>query len=100
MPKPLASTSSHNYTLLTMEEKISVITVYDHTKSKAFPWRLKWRGRVYQISKIGYHHTRESGRTLYHIFSVSAGNLYFRLSLNTATLFWILEETYDDSSSS
>lgn len=81
-----------------MQENISVITVYDHTKAKAFPWRLKWRGRIYTVTKIGYHHTRESGSALYHIFSVSAGNLYFRLSLNTTTLFWTLEDTMDSMS--
>lgn len=81
-----------------MRESISVITVYDHTKSKAFPWRLKWRGRIYTITKIGNHHTREHGATLYHIFSVSAGNLYFRLSLNTVNLSWMLEETFDGES--
>ena len=81
-----------------MNERVSVITVYDHANRKAFPWRLKWRGRIYTVTKIGNHHTRESGRTLYHIFSVSAGNLYFRLSLNAATLFWTLEDTFDGES--
>lgn len=81
----------------TINEKASVITVYDHTNGKAFPWRIKWRGRVYPVTQIGYHHTRKHGNTLHHIFSVTAGSLYFRLDLNTQTLAWIIEEISDDT---
>lgn len=79
----------------TLHEKASVITVYDHTNGKTFPWRIKWRGRVYTVTQIGYHHTLEHGSTLHHIFSVVAGSLYFRLNLNTLTLIWQVEEVTD-----
>jgi hypothetical protein len=78
-----------------MNERISVITVYDQIHNKAYPWRLKWRGRVYTVREVGYHHTRESGTTLCHIFSVTAGALFFRLKLDTSTLFWTAEEVLD-----
>ncbi|HVZ58522.1 MAG TPA: hypothetical protein VG935_02115 [Patescibacteria group bacterium] len=81
-----------------INEQASVITVYDHLKGTTQPWRIKWRERVYQVSEIGYHHTRESGTTLYHIFSLSAGSLFFRLSLNTQTLVWRIEEVADRES--
>jgi len=80
-----------------MHERVSVITVYDHLKGTTIPWRVKWNGRVYQVSQLGLHHTREDGSTLHHIFSVVAGSLLLRLDLNTKTLVWTLEETTDNN---
>ncbi len=78
-----------------INEKASVITVYDNENGKAYPWRIKWRGRVYTVTQIGYHHTREHGSTLHHIFSVVTSTLYFRLNFNTVTLSWMIEEVMD-----
>ncbi len=39
----------------TINEKISVVTVYNREKRTALPWRLKWQGRVYTITHLGYH---------------------------------------------
>ena len=78
-----------------MKEKASVITVYDHTNGKAFPWRIKRGGRVYTVSQIGYHHTREDGRTLHHIFSVTTDSLYLRLDFDTQTLSWLITDSSD-----
>jgi hypothetical protein len=41
------------------------------------------------------HHTFKSGRILFHVFSVASKSLFFRLVLNTDTLFWRLEEISD-----
>lgn len=56
------------------------------------PRWVKWRGRIYQIKKIGLHHTYRKGRTLFHIFSVATKTVFFRLKLNTDNLSWRLEE--------
>lgn len=74
----------------------SVITVYDQRKRRTTIWRIKWQGRVYQVTTHGYHYTLEQGSTLCHIFSVVAGSLLFRLKFNTRTLQWSVEETYDN----
>ncbi len=76
-----------------INEKISVITIYD--KKNVLPFRIKWQGRVYDISKIGFHHKIKEGTRLFHIFSVTDGNLDFRLKFDTETLHWILEEVSD-----
>ncbi|MBI5044373.1 MAG: hypothetical protein HZC02_00395 [Candidatus Levybacteria bacterium] len=81
-----------------MEEKASVITVYDAINGKTFPWRIKWRGRIYTITQIGNHHTLAHGNTLHHIFSVVADSMYLRLNLNTNTLSWKVEEASDGES--
>lgn len=78
-----------------INEKVSVVTIYDREKRTAVPYKLKWHGRVYKITNIGYHHTAREGRTLNHIFSVTDGNLAFRLRLDTETLSWTLEQVSD-----
>lgn len=78
-----------------MHERVSVITVYDHLKGTTLPWRVKWKGRVYQVSQLGLHHTRQDGNTLHHIFSVVASGLLLRLDLNSLTLVWHLTDTQD-----
>ncbi|MFZ5845678.1 MAG: hypothetical protein ACOY0S_04390 [Patescibacteria group bacterium] len=59
---------------------------------KVYPAILFWRGRRYAITKVGLHHTVKEGRTLFHIFSVTDGNTYFKLQLDTETLSWKLLE--------
>jgi len=79
----------------TINEKISVVTVYNRDKRTVLPWRLKWQGRVYTVTKLGYHHTMRVGRVLHHIFSVATDSMFFRLNLDTETLSWTLEEVSD-----
>lgn len=79
-----------------IQEPVSVDLVFNSQTKKVYPYRLLWRGKVYQIKKIGLHHFFHQGKTLFHIFSVSSDNLFFRLSLNTENLHWTLEEIADD----
>jgi len=83
-----------------MHERASVITIYDHTKGTTIPYSLKWQGRVYRVTELGFHHTRKDGTTLCHIFSVLAGSVYFCLNLNTTTLSWMIEQVSEEGLSS
>ena len=77
---------------------VSVAAVFDH-KGRAFvPRKVLWEGREYGVEKIGFHHTFRQGRTLYHVFSVAAEALFFRLVLDTETLLFSLEEIADGES--
>jgi hypothetical protein len=76
-------------------EKVSVITVYDRTKGLNMPVKVKWQGRVYPITKLGYHHKFKAGRTLIHVFSVCNDDLAFRLEFDTDNLQWVLQEISD-----
>ena len=78
-----------------IHEPISVVAIYDRVRNEVTPWRIKWQGRVYTISKIGFHHTIHEGRILQHIFSVTDGNTAFKLKHDTETLHWTLEEVSD-----
>lgn len=59
------------------------------------PLSLHWSARDYHVSQVGLHHTYRVGRVLHHIYSVLAGELFFRLNLDTETLHWTLEEVSD-----
>lgn len=74
---------------------VSVKMFYDHKKHLVLPVEVGWNGRVYAIRKIGLHHAFRKGRNLYHVFSAAADTLFFRLVLDTETLFWKLEEISD-----
>lgn len=78
-----------------VDTAVSVKLVFDHKKRLALPVEVGWNGRTYPIRKIGLHHTFRKGRNLYHVFSVVGDTLFFRLVLDTETLFWKLEEVSD-----
>ena len=69
-----------------IDEKISVNLINRE------PTGFFWRGRSYNLTKVGLHHTFREGRVLLHIFSVTDGNTFFKLQLNTETLQWKLVE--------
>jgi hypothetical protein len=70
-------------------EPVSVALVFKHATAEVAPVQVSWRGRMYKITKIGFHHTFRDGRTLIHVFSVVAGNFFMRLKQVTglAALF-------------
>ena len=74
---------------------VSVTFTYDSDENKCLPKSLVWNGRLYAIRQIGFHHTFREGRTLYHVFSVVASTLFFRLIFNTESLAWRIEEISD-----
>lgn len=84
--------------LETINEKISVITVHNQQTHTVMPAKIKWQGKVYIITKIGYHNKIWDGRTRKHIFFVSTGVMDFRLSYDTENLVWTLEEVTDGNS--
>ena len=78
-----------------LNESVSVSLSYDSEKKRVYPKWVVWNKRLYAVNKVGLHHTVRQGRTLYHIFSVTTKTLFFRLSLDTETLHWKLEEISD-----
>jgi len=74
---------------------VSVALTFDHKARKVYPKWVVWNGRLYPVLKIGLHHTYREGRNLYHVFSVVSKTLFFRLVLDTETLYWRLEEISD-----
>jgi hypothetical protein len=78
-----------------LKAPISVNFTSNHKTRQILPRSLWWEGQLYPIEKVGLHHTLRQGRTLFHVFSVVGRQICFRLSLNTDTLHWQLEEISD-----
>lgn len=78
-----------------INETIDVITIYKRLGTETAPYKIRWNGRSYLITKVGYHHKVRSGRTVYHIFHVCSDTLAFRLRHDPDTLGWTLEEVSD-----
>ena len=80
-----------------INEVVSVIASYNHEKNRFIPYKMRWRLRDYFIKRLAYHHKIREGRSLFHIFHVTDGNLDFRIRFDTESLNWILEEVSDGS---
>lgn len=79
-----------------IHEQIAVITVFDPSKKiHTMPFRIKWRGRVYHVIQLGYHHSLRQGRVLIHFYAVTTKTLSFKLRFDTESLVWTLEEISD-----
>lgn len=82
-----------------MREKIdtpvSVSLHFNHKTRQVAPTNIIWENRGYQVDQVGLHHTYHTGKTLFHVFSVTAGASFFKLVLNSDTLHWRLEEVSD-----
>ena len=81
----------------TINEPVSVTLWSNHTTRKVLPYSLYWHGRKYSITTVGLHHTVWEGRRLFHIFSVSDGNTFFKLVMDSETLAWKLIEVDSQS---
>ena len=78
-------------------EIVRVVGSYNHEKNRYIPYKMRWRMRDYFIKRLAYHHKVREGRTLFHIFHVTDGNLDFRIRFDTESLNWTLEEVSDGS---
>lgn len=75
-----------------INEKVSILTVFNRTTGRVMPYRMQWQGRTYVMTKLAYHHKARLGRLIMHVFHVSDGKNDYRLLLNTENLQWTLEE--------
>jgi hypothetical protein len=71
---------------------VSVNLLYDHKKNHVTPLALRWDGEVKRITSVDLHHSYRVGKTLFHVFSVSTEGAFFKLVLDTDTLFWEVDE--------
>lgn len=73
-----------------INEPVSVITIFDASKGKTIPTKVKWKNRTYIITETGFHHIKKKGETIHHLYSVISVDLFLLLDLNTDTLEWEL----------
>lgn len=80
----------------TIYEKVEVITRFRLLPKPATEiYKIRWRGREYLITNLAYHYKVWDGRTRVHKFAVSTNVMDFRMSYDTESLFWVLEEVSD-----
>lgn len=80
----------------TIYEKVEVITRFRLLpKPVTEIYKIRWRGREYLITSLAYHYKVWDGRTRVHKFAVSTNVMDFRMSYDTESLFWVLEEVSD-----
>jgi hypothetical protein len=86
-----------NYMSEIINEKVSVVSVYERTEGKVMPCKIKWQDKVYKVKQVGLHYPVRQGRKLLHYFSVvTENNTSFKLRLDTENLHWTLEEVIDE----
>ncbi|MBP7928142.1 hypothetical protein KAZ57_03275 [Patescibacteria group bacterium] len=76
-------------------EKVSVVVAFDHAKRKTQPIKVVWRNHTYTFKQFGFYHKYKHGDTTFHVISAVCDNLNFRLTLNSETLSWTLDEVFD-----
>ena len=80
-----------------IHERVSVLASFDYgprNTVRVLPHALKWRGRRYQLERMGLYHPERRGTRLFHIFSFSSGATAFRVELDPDTLEWVLTEVF------
>lgn len=82
---------------LIINEKIHVLSSFDPDSGRVTIHKVKWRGKVYKVTKVGYHHAAREGRHLYHYFGVlTENNSSFYIKYDTLNLHWTLVEVIDE----
>ena len=77
-----------------LNEPVSVVWYYNAKLKHMQPYMLTWNNQDYHLGKIDFWHKTWEGKYQVHHFSIAdkAGQVYFKLALNTNTLNWTLEE--------
>lgn len=78
-----------------VNQPVEVVLICAGNSGRVRPYLFWWQQKKYLVDKVGLHHTYWQGKTLIHVFSVMANGLFFRLTLNSQTLCFMLEETSD-----
>lgn len=78
-----------------INEKIDVVAIFGRGFLDAKPFRLKWQGRSYTITQIGYKHKLREGQKIIHVFSCTDGATFFELRFDGDDLKWILAKVWD-----
>ncbi len=78
-----------------IHERVSVLASYTRGKLPVTIHTVRWNGRAYAISQIGYSHKVRVGRTIHHIFHVNNNAISFKLQFDTQHLIWTVLEVSD-----
>lgn len=78
-----------------VNDPISLVLIIDSVAMTAVPWKLKWRGKEYQVKELGMAYSVRDGRKKVHVFQVNVGSLDMRLHVDGDSFHATLVETSD-----
>lgn len=73
-----------------VHEPVEVLVAFKNSRPE--PMMFKWGKQYYQVRKVNLVHAERIGREKVYFFSVSDEANAYRLSFNTESLQWALEE--------
>lgn len=77
-----------------INEPVEVLVAYKRG-AKAFPKIMEWQHRIYRFRELGFVHPTAQGRRMLHIFTLTDGNMTYRLEFDAESLNWKLAEISD-----
>lgn len=77
-----------------LHEAVDVLSIYSKNKKIFKPALLTWNKVDYRLGKIDFYHKTKKGATTLHHFSMADKDetLYVKLTFNSASLNWTLDE--------
>lgn len=78
-----------------INEKVDVVALFGRGFNDVRPFKLRWGGREFKITQVGYVHKVREGQKLIHVFSCSDGVNFFELRFDAHDLKWVLGRTWD-----
>lgn len=81
-----------------VHEKVRVIAVFFEDGRPPSPLRMRWAKNDYELGPVDFTHTTKDGHFFVWHFSLcdKAESMFFKLTLQSETLVWTLEE-YEDT---
>ena len=68
-----------------------VAAVFGYDYRAVQPFGISWKGSVYTISQVSYHHRDQDGGIIFHVFSGTDGTNFFELKYHPEELGWLLK---------
>lgn len=78
-----------------IHERVNVLAVFDRDIENIIIHKVRWSGKVYPISKMGYQYKQRIGRNIVHVFHVNNATIHFKLQFDTEHLAWYVMEVSD-----
>ncbi len=78
-----------------IHERVSVLASYQRGKLPLYIHKIRWNGRDYVITQMGYAHKLRVGRNIHHVFHVNNDAIAFKLQFDTEQLTWYVLEVSD-----
>jgi hypothetical protein len=78
-----------------INEEVEVVAVFSKGRKALVPKKVRWQGKVYDITECGVWNPRRKGREFHHFITAATNAICFYLDVNAETMRWTLLETSD-----